>query len=92
MRKTEIDRLDKLSRDAVKKIAGYQCIKCRWINHLSESREDGLECAHIIERACKTLRWEFRNLLCLCSSCHNWSHANPKAFRCWLSNWKGPEF
>ena len=36
--------------------------------------------AHIISRNNKTLRWNERNLLCLCTTCHFWAHQDPLGF------------
>jgi hypothetical protein len=43
-----------------------------------------LDCAHIIPRGNKTLRWDLINALCLCHRCHRfWAHMNPIDFTEW---------
>lgn len=39
-----------------------------------------LQAAHIFSRSNLGLRWRLDNLLCLCASCHFWSHKNPIFF------------
>jgi 5-methylcytosine-specific restriction endonuclease McrA len=38
------------------------------------------QAAHIFSRSNFSLRWRLDNLLCLCASCHFWSHRNPLFF------------
>jgi 5-methylcytosine-specific restriction endonuclease McrA len=39
-----------------------------------------LECAHIVSRKNRTLRWDLQNVLCLCTACHYWGHQDPLGF------------
>ena len=39
-----------------------------------------LQAAHIVGRKNFTLRFDLMNILCLCASCHFWSHSNPDQF------------
>jgi len=41
---------------------------------------DNLQCCHIFSRTYNNTRWDLDNLLCLCASCHFWSHKNPLLF------------
>ena len=43
-----------------------------------------LECAHIVSRRVRELRWEERNVVVLCFTCHRWLHENPLAGTDWL--------
>ena len=44
-----------------------------------------LQCAHIVTRGDKFLRWDEANAICLCHSCHNeWGHKHPKEFKDWF--------
>jgi len=42
--------------------------------------KSNLQTAHIISRKNRTLRFDFNNLLCLCSGCHFWAHQDPLGF------------
>ena len=49
------------------------------------SRTDGrMECAHIVGRRVKVLRWSADNALCLCHSCHRFFTEQPLEFARWL--------
>ena len=44
-----------------------------------------LDCAHVIPRTNKTLRWDINNALSLCFRCHTrWAHQNPLEFASWF--------
>lgn len=44
-------------------------------------KTDGkLECAHIVSRRNRTLRWDENNALCLCVTDHFWGHQDPLGF------------
>jgi 5-methylcytosine-specific restriction endonuclease McrA len=65
-----INKLDKLISLKVRSL-GY-CERC--------GNKKTLQPAHIVSRKNKTLRWDLNNILCLCSSCHFWSHSDPLGF------------
>ena len=71
-------KLDKVCSQIVRK--GI-CIKC------GESQYDKLQCAHIFSRTYRSVRWDFLNLVCLCTSCHFWSHRNPLLFNDLVENY-----
>lgn len=39
-----------------------------------------LQCAHIVGRNNHSLRFDLKNVLCLCAGCHRWGHDNPDKF------------
>jgi hypothetical protein len=55
--------------------------KCEHCGSLERSL---FQCAHVIGRDNKALRWDANNALCLCDPCHRWGHANPKLFMEWF--------
>lgn len=50
-----------------------------------------LETAHIISRNNHFLRFDEKNALCLCKSCHKWGHENPNDFMKFAEEKKGYE-
>ena len=47
-----------------------------------------LDCAHVIPRTNKTLRWDINNALSLCFRCHKlWAHENPLEFAHWFKKY-----
>ena len=47
-----------------------------------------LDCAHVIPRTNKTLRWDPMNALSLCYRCHvRWAHENPLEFTSWFEKY-----
>ena len=66
-----IKKLDSLISGKVRSL-GF-CQRCG-------ERNKKLECAHIISRNNKTLRWDLQNTLCLCTTCHFWAHQDPLGF------------
>lgn len=48
-------------------------------------RSSNLQCAHIVSRTNKNLRWNLDNAVCLCYRCHfHWAHRNPLEFTEWV--------
>jgi hypothetical protein len=54
--------------------------------HCGSLEKSLFQCAHIIGRDNKTLRWDANNALCLCDTCHRWAHAHPKLFIEWVES------
>lgn len=50
------------------------CRKCKMKDY------EKLQCAHIYSRDYKSVRWDLKNLVCLCAKCHFWAHKNPILF------------
>lgn len=50
-----------------------------------------LQCAHIWSRVYRNTRWNLKNLLSLCASCHFWAHRNPLDFADWVRDHIGIE-
>jgi hypothetical protein len=47
-------------------------------------KTDHLQCAHVITRSNRNLRWNEDNALCLCNYCHIfWNHKEPLEFAEW---------
>ena len=42
------------------------------------------QCAQVIGRDNKALRWDANNALNLCDPCHRWAHDKPKLFKAWF--------
>jgi hypothetical protein len=43
-----------------------------------------LQCAHIVSRRYKQVRWNFNNALCLCSGCHVYFTHHPLEWEIWV--------
>lgn len=74
-------KLDRLCAQIVKERDGWKCQHCgRVVEGVNA------HCAHIMPRSSgNSLRWDLRNMLCLCFHCHiNWAHKNPTDFTRWL--------
>lgn len=65
-------KLDQLCSQIVR--ARGICAKC------GKTDYEHLQTAHIFSRSNLAVRWDMMNLLCLCDSCHFWSHKNPVLF------------
>lgn len=72
------DTADKWFSDCVRERAAWTCESCK--KYYPEGNRNGIECAHIVGRANKRLRWEPLNAVCLCTSCHMRYTANPLQF------------
>lgn len=68
-------KLDALFSKKIRSL-GY-CQKCKKKNVF-------LQCAHVISRTNRTLRWDEKNALCFCSSCHFWGHQDPLGFALYI--------
>jgi len=51
-----------------------------------------LQCCHIFSRANRAVRWDLKNLLCLCAGCHFWAHQNPTLFGDFVKEWLGADY
>lgn len=72
-------KLDKLCSQLTR--AFGRCEKC--------GRTENLQTHHVYGRANRRLRWEPRNLVCLCPACHlQWAEANPLDFVDWFDNYR----
>ena len=49
-----------------------------------------LECAHLIRRGYKAVRWEPLNAVALCRFHHDWMTAHPLEWNAWRVEWVGP--
>ena len=80
MKKAEINKLDKLWREAIKKRDEF-CQLC----HENSSR---LNAHHIIGRRNRNLRWDLNNGILLCPGCHTFrndsAHQDPAYFMKWF--------
>ena len=80
------NRLDKLWSKVVRKIG--HCELC--------GKTGLLHAHHVFSRRCLNTRWNTRNGLCLCPSCHTFStecsaHTAPREFNEWLDKYYGWE-
>lgn len=73
-RKTMTNRLDRLCSLLTRSL-GY-CEKCYGRNTLQTH--------HVYGRANRRLRWDRRNLVCLCYRCHLWAETHPLDFSDWF--------
>jgi len=64
-------KLDALISQKVRSIG--TCQRCG-------NKKGQMQCAHIISRTNRTLRWDLNNVLCLCPTCHFWAHQDPLGF------------
>jgi hypothetical protein len=46
--------------------------------------KNNLQCCHIFSRTYRSTRFDLDNLICMCASCHFWSHKNPTLFTDWI--------
>lgn len=63
---------------AIRLRANHQCEHCG-------KTYGKMECAHIVGRREKILRWCADNAICLCHTCHRTFTENPLDFTAWLS-------
>jgi hypothetical protein len=76
-RKFAMLRMDgKMSRH-VRERDGNKCCHCG-------DASIRIDVHHIIKRRVYVLRWDEKNLLCLCMICHAWAEARPVQFMEWL--------
>jgi hypothetical protein len=69
-----IKRLDVLFSEIVR--SRGHCEKC--------GRTTALQCAHVVTRANRRLRWDTRAAMCLCAGDHLWWHHYPLAAAEWF--------
>lgn len=48
-----------------------------------------LQCAHIFSRTYRNTRWDLKNMVALCASCHFYGHRNPIAFTEFIKSYLG---
>lgn len=92
MKKSEITKLDDIARLKCKELSGYKCVRCGKRSPDPEKLTTGLEWTHIISRSYKSVRWNPKNWLCLCSACHSWAHKFPIESSLWLIKNFGEEW
>ena len=80
-RKTLRNKLDKICGEIVR--ARGKCQRC--------GSKNTLQSCHIFSRIYNATRWLLDNLLCLCASCHFWSHKNPILFAEFVKKLLGEE-
>lgn len=78
--------ISKLDREAsrIVRSKGY-CLKC------GDTTYEKLNCCHINGRTLRATRWDFDNLLCLCSTCHSEFGFRPLHFADWCKGYLGEE-
>lgn len=76
------NKLDKVASEIVR--ARGICERCNKI-------DDTLQCCHIYSRTYRGTRWHLDNLLCMCASCHFYTHKNPLEFAQFVNNYLGWE-
>ena len=63
---------------------------CEWgISDCSGADHSKLQTAHIYSRTYKSVRWDLKNMLCLCAGCHFFGHKNPLQFAEFVKLWLG---
>ena len=81
MKKSEKAKKDREFSATIRSI-GY-CEKC--------GNTTTLQCCHIFSRRFVNMRWDERNVLCLCAKCHFWGHDNPLLFAEFVKDYKGED-
>jgi len=80
-RKGLIRKLDKIFSLKVREIG-----RCEFMGKDTISCSKQLQCAHIIGRGRKVIRWDLQNALCICSGHHVYYTNNPERWRNMLMN------
>lgn len=64
---------------------------CQWgaTNKCSRNVYELLQCAHIYTRTYKSVRFDLKNMICLCASCHRFGHNNPILFTEFVKRYLG---
>ena len=65
--------------------------RCMMANHAEEWAKcaGGLQCAHLIRRGFKSIRWDPRNAVALCAYHHGWAGEHPIAWKVWCDELRG---
>jgi len=92
MRKGEKNKLDALASEMCKKHSNRMCVRCGKRSPNPDNLNEGLQWCHVITRGMLSLRWNLKNCLCLCASCHFWGHKYPIDFSLWLIKNFGEEW
>ena len=79
----KIDPRDTLFSKLVRTRARWQCEFC---HKQFQEGDRGIECAHIIGRRAKSVRWHPDNALSLCHHHHRYFTENPIEFIRWLAS------
>lgn len=74
-------KLDKICSLIIRKQG--KCCMC------ADEQYERLQCAHIFSRTYRNTRWDLNNLLCLCASCHFYTHRNPLIFAEFVKEYLG---
>ena len=85
MRKPSKTTLKRKLDKAVSEIVRSQgfCSKCRMSDYSK------LQAAHIFSRNMMSVRFDLKNILCLCAKCHFEAHAQPVLFAEWVRSYLG---
>lgn len=90
--KAETKKKDGVWKNLVKDRDSYECQVC----HNKNVAARGLQAHHILPRQFVDFRWDVKNGITLCSSCHKWSrfsaHQNALWFYLWLKSNKPIQF
>mgnify|MGYP003457169196 CR=1 FL=1 len=64
---------------------------CQWgaTKNCTKGDYELLQCAHIFSRTYKSVRWDLKNMICLCASCHFYGHNNPTRFTEFVKRYLG---
>lgn len=83
-----MDPADKAFSDAIRRRDNFQCQYCGRIGKDTAY----IDCAHIVGRRDKALRWDADNAITLCREHHRYFTDHPAEFRCVVRNWKGQDY
>lgn len=87
MKPTKKSLTNKLDRECSRIIRSQgSCLRC------GNTTYSLLQCCHIFSRKNRAVRFDFKNLLCLCAGCHFWVHQNPTLFGEFVKEWLGAEY
>lgn len=64
--------------------------KCE-IGVVGKCPSGGLQCAHIVSRRYRAVRWDESNALCACAGCHHWMTVRPLEWERWCDENLGAE-
>ena len=77
------NKLDRLVSLIVRSVG--QCQRC------GNAEYEKLQCCHIYSRTYNSVRWDLDNLICMCASCHFYTHKNPIEFSEFVTKHLGAE-
>lgn len=80
---------NKLDRECSRVVRSHG--KCVWgaTKNCGQDKYELLQCCHIFSRQNRAVRWDLKNMLCMCAGCHFYAHQNPVLFGEFVGNYLG---